>query len=76
MSPRKRDLMMTNEITGASAVKLTSESTSSVNVPETSHEQGYENDVLSQFKANLRQVELGHAKLRFVLGEINSILKK
>jgi hypothetical protein len=42
----------------------------------TSLEQGYELDVLSQFKANLSQVEDLNMRLRFVLGEVSHLIKK
>lgn len=39
-------------------------------------EPAYELDVLSQFKANIQQVEELNARLRFVLAEVQSLVKK
>jgi hypothetical protein len=36
----------------------------------------YEIDVLSQFKANLQQVEELNSRLRFVLGEVTGLVRK
>lgn len=36
---------------------------------------GYEIDVLSQFKANLQQLEDLNSRLRFVLTEVSGLLK-
>ena len=41
-----------------------------------STELGYEVDVLSQFKANLQQVEDLNLRLRFVLNEVNGLIKR
>lgn len=42
----------------------------------TSYELNLDNDVLTQFRMNLSQVEESHARLRFLLHEVNSLIKK
>jgi hypothetical protein len=37
---------------------------------------GHEKDVLTQFKANLAQVEDLHLRLHYVLGEVGQIIQK
>lgn len=39
-------------------------------------ERGYEVDVLSQFRANLQQVEDLNLRLRFMLNEVSSLITK
>ncbi len=42
----------------------------------TTIEAGYDRDVLSQFKANLQQVEELNLRLKYVLGEVSQLLSK
>jgi hypothetical protein len=37
---------------------------------------GHEKDVLTQFKANLAQVEELNQRLRYVLGEVSNLIQK
>ena len=46
---------------------------SEVEVPS---QKNYEKDVITQFRANLSQLEDLHSRLRFVMSEVADVLKK
>jgi len=63
--------LATNEI---KIQKTNTEFEAQVIAPAYSYE--YEKDVLSQFKANMAQVEELNQRLRFVLAEVNHLIQK